>query len=228
MNLLGRVSVFPVLPERIQGLRDLAHNMWWSWNPEAQGLFIRLDEGLWNKVYHNPVKFLSEIDQQRLDAAAKDAGYTQAYDAVMARFGAYVNQAKTWFKDTYPDAVGKTVAYFSAEFGLHESLPIYSGGLGILAGDHLKSASDLGIPLIGVGLLYNQGYFRQSLDANGWQQESYLNADTELLPIEKVLGPDGKPLMVAIETATGTLRARIWRAEVGRTRPTSIRSVVVY
>ena len=109
------------------------------------------------------------------------------------------------------------MAYFSAEFGLHESLPIYSGGLGVLAGDHLKSASDLGIPLIGIGLLYAQGYFRQTLDGDGWQQELYLNTDLELLPIEGVNGEDGKPLTIAIETATGVLRARVWRVEVGRT-----------
>ena len=109
------------------------------------------------------------------------------------------------------------VAYFSAEFGLHESVPIYSGGLGVLAGDHLKSASDLGVPLFGIGLLYDQGYFRQTLDANGWQQEHYLNANPDLLPIERVLGRDDKPLLIALETNSGILRARVWRVEVGRT-----------
>ena len=133
------------------------------------------------------------------------------------RLAEYLKNTDSWGAVHASILRSRPVAYFSAEFGLHESLPIYSGGLGVLAGDHLKSASDLGIPLIGVGLLYAQGYFRQTLDADGWQQELYLNADLELLPIESVPGPDGKPLMIAIETATGVLRARVWRVEVGRT-----------
>src|SRR4029077_12738802 len=129
----------------------------------------------------------------------------------------YLKDTDSWGATHASILRARPVAYFSAEFGLHESLPIYSGGLGVLAGDHLKSASDLGIPLIGIGLLYAQGYFRQSLDTNGWQQESYLNTDLDQLPIESLTGPDGKPLMVAIETATGMLHARVWQVDVGRT-----------
>ncbi len=138
-------------------------------------------------------------------------------DYAFRRLAEYMKDTDSWGAVHASILRARPVAYFSAEFGLHESLPIYSGGLGVLAGDHLKSASDLGIPLIAVGLLYAEGYFRQSLDANGWQQEHYLNADLEMLPIESVAGDDGKPLLIAVETTTGVLHARVWRVEVGRT-----------
>jgi starch phosphorylase len=216
VNLLGKVSVFPVLPQRLAGLRELAHNMWWSWNPEAQDLFTRLDLALWNKVYHNPVKFLSEIDQQKLDTAAADAGYTKAYDDVMARFGAYVNQKSTWFKDTYGEYAGKTIAYFSAEFGLHEALPIYSGGLGILSGDHCKSASNLDLPFVAVGLLYNQGYFRQQLRPDGMQEAQYDKLNFSELPIQPATTPDGNEVVVDVELPGRTVFAKVWKVSVGR------------
>lgn len=216
MNLLGRVSVFPVLPERLKGLRDLAHNMWWSWNPEAQALFTTLDLGLWNAVYHNPVKFLSEIDQARLDAAAQDAGFMQDYESVMKRFAAYLNQDVTWFKSTYPQLAGKTVAYFSAEFGLHEALPIYSGGLGILSGDHCKSASNIDLPFVAVGLLYNQGYFRQHLRPDGMQEAQYDKLNFSELPIVPATTPDGNDVIIDVELPGRTVFAKVWRVQVGR------------
>src|SRR6266403_932742 len=167
-------QVFPDIPAPLQPLLEIAHNLWWVWHSEGVELFRRLDRKLWEDVYHNPVKMLGLIDQTKLQTAADDEGYrahlTRVYEAFQ-----YHLQEHGWFHETHKDLSKMMVAYFSAEFGLHESLPIYSGGLGVLAGDHLKSASDLGIPLIAIGLLYAQGYFRQTLDMDGWQQELYLN-----------------------------------------------------
>jgi len=198
-------------------LKELARNLWWCWQANVIDLFRELDPTLWHDVDHNPVEFLKRLSPEQLERRAAEMALDSRIDYAFRRLSEYLKDTDSWGAIHATILRARPVAYFSAEFGLHESLPIYSGGLGVLAGDHLKSASDLGIPLIGVGLLYNQGYFRQSLDSNGWQQESYLNADTELLPIEQVIGPDGKPLMIAVETASGVLRARIWRAEVGRT-----------
>ncbi len=180
-------------------------------------LFRELDPLLWRKVDHNPVEFLKRLPAEQLERRANEMALEARIDYAFRRLSEYLRDDDSWGAVRASILRARPVAYFSAEFGLHESLPIYSGGLGVLAGDHLKSASDLGIPLIGVGLLYAQGYFRQTLDSNGWQQELYLNADTELLPIESVSGPDREPLLVAVETTTGILHARVWRVEVGRT-----------
>ncbi len=201
----------------IDKLRELARNLWWSWQPNVIALFRELDPVLWRKIDHNPVEFLKRISVEQLERRAAEMALDSRIDYAFRRLAEYLKDTQSWGAVHASILRTRPVAYFSAEFGLHESLPIYSGGLGVLAGDHLKSASDLGIPLIGVGLLYAQGYFRQSLDANGWQQEHYLNTDLELLPIESVAGPDGRPLLVSVETATGTLHARVWRVEVGRT-----------
>ena len=201
----------------VDKLRELARNLWWTWQPNVIALFRELDPALWRKVDHNPVEFLKRLPVDQLERRAAEMALDSRIDYAFRRLAEYLKDTDRWGAVHASILRPRPVAYFSAEFGLHESLPIYSGGLGVLAGDHLKSASDLGIPLIGVGLLYAQGYFRQTLDANGWQQEQYLNADLELLPIESVTGPDGKPLLVAVETATGVLHARVWRVEVGRT-----------
>jgi starch phosphorylase len=198
-------------------LRELARNLWWVWQPNVIALFRELDPALWRKVDHNPVEFLKRLPEEQLERRAAEMALDSRIDYAFRRLSEYLKDSDSWGAVHASILRNRPVAYFSAEFGLHESLPIYSGGLGVLAGDHLKSASDLGIPLIGVGLLYNQGYFRQTLDSEGWQQELYLNNDTELLPIERVMDPQGQPLKVAVETATGTLRASVWRVEVGRT-----------
>jgi len=198
-------------------LRELARNLWWTWQPNVVALFRELDPALWRKVDHNPVEFLTRLPAEQLERRAAEMALDSRIDYAFRRLAEYLRDRQSWGSVRASILGARPVAYFSAEFGLHESLPIYSGGLGVLAGDHLKSASDLGIPLIGVGLLYAEGYFRQSLDANGWQQESYLNADLDLLPIETVLGPDKKPLLVQVHTTTNTLYARVWRVGVGRT-----------
>jgi starch phosphorylase len=198
-------------------LRELARNLWWTWQPNVIALFRELDPALWRKVDHNPVEFLKKLPVEQLERRAAEMALDSRIDYAFRRLAEYLKDTDSWGAVHASILRARPVAYFSAEFGLHESLPIYSGGLGVLAGDHLKSASDLGIPLIAVGLLYAQGYFRQSLDANDWQQEHYLNTDIEMLPIESVSDADGKPLLIAVETATGVLHARVWRAEVGRT-----------
>src|SRR5262249_4332645 len=169
-------TVLPYLPERLQALLQLAYNMWWCWNHEAVSLFRRVDDDLFNAVESSPVKLLGCIDQSRLEQLVRDDGFLVHLDRVEESFNASMS-GSAWFQEACPEAAEFRVAYFSAEFGIHESIPIYSGGLGLLAGDHLKAASDLGLPLVGVGLMYREGYFRQYLNVDGWQQESYPDND---------------------------------------------------
>jgi len=172
------------VPRRLERLPELAHNLFWTWHVESRELFRRLDPELWEATRHNPVRLLQETPN--LETAAEDASFVEAYQQCLRDLDGYLNRLDTWMPRAYPDFPGP-VAYFSAEFGLHESLPVYSGGLGILAGDHLKSASDLGVPLVGVGILYAQGYFRQRLDAEGRQQELYEPLEPESRPVAPAL-----------------------------------------
>ena len=166
----------------IEKLRELGRNLWWTWQPNVIGLFRELDPTLWRKVDHNPVEFLKQIAADQLLKRAAEMALDSRIDYAFRRLAEYLKNTDSWGSVYAASLRSRPVAYFSAEFGLHESLPIYSGGLGVLAGDHLKSASDLGIPLIGVGLAYAQGYFRQSLDANGWQEENYLERQPRSAP----------------------------------------------
>ncbi len=194
----------------------LARNLWWSWDAEAQSLFRALDPVRFRAQDHNPIALLSEIPFDELERRIDQNVLQSRINYTYRRLQEYLQADGAW-GDTHAGVLGaRPVAYFSAEFGLHESMPIYSGGLGILAGDHLKSASDLGVPLVGVGLFYDQGYFRQRLDQDGWQYEDYLEVDVDALPLEPAINPDGLPLTVAIETRTGALQARVWKAAVGR------------
>ncbi len=204
----------PLLVER---LRELARNLWWTWQPGVIALFRDLDPVLWRTTDHNPVEFLKRIPTEVLERRASELALHSRVDNAFRRLHEYLKNTDSWGAVHATILRARPVAYFSMEFGLHESLPIYSGGLGVLAGDHLKSASDLGIPLVAVGLLYDQGYFRQSVDTDSWQKETYLKADPELLPIVPAVGPDGTPIRVAIDTHTGVLQARVWKVLVGRT-----------
>jgi starch phosphorylase len=194
----------------------LARNLWWSWDNDTNGLFRDIDPLRWRKLNHNPISLLSEIPlptlEQRLGELVLHGRINYAY----RRLQEYLQDDHTWGAANAGVLRPRPVGYFSAEFGLHESLPVYSGGLGVLAGDHIKSASDLGIPLVGVGLFYAQGYFRQRLDVNGWQQEEYLVTDVNQLPREPAIGKTGVPLTVQVETRSGTIRAKVWRIKVGR------------
>jgi starch phosphorylase len=216
VHLLGTIAVHPVLPERIQRLRELAYNLWWSWTPPAVDLFTQLGGAAWEECGHNPVRMLSVMGQERLNACGDDPSFLASYDRVMALFDAYMNPSETWFSRTFPEITDQRFAYFSAEFGLHECLPIYSGGLGILSGDHCKSASDQGIPLVGVGLLYNQGYFQQLINGEGWQEAVYARLDFSQMPISRALGDDGEPIVVSVEMPDRVTHGMVWRVQVGR------------
>ncbi len=208
-------QVFPDVPEPLQPLLELAHNMWWVWHPEAVELFQRLDRRLWEQVYHNPVKMLGTVEQSKLAAHAQDEGYLAQLNRVHASFKRHLEE-KGWFQQHHTDKSKMLVAYFSAEFGVHESLPIYSGGLGVLAGDHLKSASEIGAPLVSLGLLYRNGYFQQYLSADGWQQEAYPEMDFYNLPIEQMKYTDGSPVRVRVDLPDNAVFCNVWKANIGR------------
>lgn len=196
-------------------LRELARNLWWSWHPNVIALFRDLDPELWRSVNHNPIAFLAQMSQSRLVERATELALEARIGFAFQRLNDYLARTLSW-ADTHAGPLrARPVAYFSAEFGLHESISIYSGGLGTLAGDHLKSASDLAVPIVGVGLLYAQGYFNQRLDSSGWQQESYFETDIAHLPVEEVLS-DGRPLRIRVETREGPIHLRVWRVPVGR------------
>ena len=194
----------------------LARNLWWSWDAEAVNIFHALDPDRWQQLDHNPIALLSEISMEQLQQRASRLALHSRLNYAYRRLQEYLHSSRTWGAIHAGVLRARPVAYFSAEFGLHESVPIYSGGLGVLAGDHIKSASDLGIPLVGVGLFYDQGYFRQRLDRSGWQSEEYLDVDVKQLPLELSIGPDNRPVTVAIETRSGTIHARVWKLAVGR------------
>lgn len=210
-------TVLPHLPNRLQSLHRLAYNLWWCWNADAVALFRRIDDDQFHLVDSSPVKLLSAIPQERLEQLTRDEGFLSHLDRVDEAFNNYMT-GSTWYKETYGAEAEERnrIAYFSAEFGLHESVPIYSGGLGLLAGDHLKAASDLGIPLAGVGLMYREGYFRQYLNVDGWQQERYPENDFFNLPLTAECGPDGKPILISVPMPGREVFARIWRIQVGR------------
>ena len=171
------------LPRRINRLGELAYNLWWTWNPHAQRLFSRVDGALWERLNHNPLRFLPSVGRFEINAAAQDPVYLELYDRVFTSFDDYLKSADTWNYRTYKTRGKHTIAYFSMEFGLHEILPIYSGGLGVLAGDHLKQSSDLGLPLVGVGLMYAEGYFTQRISEDGWQDAINNPLNFDELPV---------------------------------------------
>jgi glycogen phosphorylase len=197
-------------------LWTLARNLWWTWDHDCAAIFRDLDPVRWTELLHNPILLLGEIPLEQLEHRARELALHSRVNYAYRRLREYVEADRTWGARHAGVLRPRPVAYFSAEFGIHESLPIYSGGLGVLAGDHIKSASDLGIPLIGVGLFYGQGYFRQRIDLNGWQQEEYIPADVNSLPMQPAIGKAGEPVVVQIETRRGALRARVWRVNVGR------------
>lgn len=217
MKILGRVAVFPTMPERIARLHELAFNLWWSWNASAQQLYAVLDQQLWDEVNHNPVRFLSQLDPTRLQQAAEDKNYLEHYDQVLKEFDAYMHpDAPTWFKSTYSELADNFIAYFSLEFGLHEALPIYSGGLGVLAGDHCKAASDLGLPFVGVGFLYPQGYFTQHINRDGRQEAIYEKIHFSEVPATPATNPNGEEVLIWVDLPGRRVYAKVWKIQVGR------------
>jgi glycogen phosphorylase len=194
----------------------LARNLWWSWDHDSANLFLDLNPARWRQLNQNPVSMLAEFPLAKLETRAAELVLHSRINYAYRRLLEYLEADRTWGARHAGVLRPHPVAYFSAEFGLHESLPVYSGGLGVLAGDHIKSASDLDIPLVGIGLFYGQGYFRQRLDGSGWQQEEYLETDVNHLPMETAIGIDGRPVVVQIDTRSGALQAKVWRVKVGR------------
>ncbi|HTL05525.1 MAG TPA: alpha-glucan family phosphorylase [Gemmatimonadales bacterium] len=212
---LARAKV-AALPPRIEGLSALVVNLSWSWNRDARQLLRSLDLPLWRAVRHNPIELLREISPTRLEQVAQDPDFLARYDKVMEWMAADRAPERTWFARRYPKLLDRPVAYFCAEFGFHNSVPIYSGGLGILAGDHCKAASDLGIPLVGIGLSYMKGYFDQRLRSDGWQEDSDDHVDPALTPLVELAGSGGEPWLAVVDTFGRPVHVRVWTMRVGR------------
>ena len=210
-------AVLPALPDSLKDLDVIARNMFWSWNPEFVELFRRIDSSLWSACGHNPVKLLGSVSQEDLEALAKNQGFLCELKRAAEKLKSYL-EGPSWFDKAGSKSTKPVITYFSAEFGIHECLPIYSGGLGILAGDHLKSASDLGVPLVGVGLLYQKGYFRQYLNIDGWQQEVYIENDFYNMPVELARKENGEPLTISMQYPERVVQAQIWCVSVGRVK----------
>lgn len=218
MYLFNRITVNPQLPKRIEKLGEISNNLWWSWNTEFLRLFQKIDRDLWEQCAKNPVKFLRHVSQENLERVSKDISFLKEYDKIAENFTNYMNSKNTWFSSKYPNNKKDLIAYFSAEYGLDQTIPIYSGGLGILSGDHLKSASDLGLPLIGVGLLYKNGYFNQKINGYGQQETEYHNIDLYDLPINPVKDEKGEDLTIYVKFPKRRLYLKVWQINIGRVK----------
>ena len=204
------------LPRRISRLGELAYNLWWSWNPDAQRLYSMIDRELWDRLNRNPVLFLRQIERSRLNAVTNNRFFLDYYDRILRTFDQYMEAEDTWFTRNHSELRGSPIAYFSMEFGIHEIFPIYAGGLGVLSGDHVKEASDLGLPFIAVGLYYSEGYFAQRITEDGWQEAGYSQHSLDDLPVLAVLDPEDKPITVSVTLPGRVVSARVWEIRVGR------------
>jgi glycogen phosphorylase len=213
-----RFSKATPLPNRLHRLHELALDLWWSWDDRARQVFRKLDYTLWRATAHNPVQMLQRISPERLAAAAGNEEFLKAYDEAIFGLDEARTVAHPWSRQHAPSLAGGSIAYFSAEFALHQSLPIYAGGLGVLAGDHCKEAADLGLPFVGVGFMYPQGYFRQRMTNDGWQEERYERISWTEAPIETAITPDGRPCITAVPLGDRTVLAAVWRVRLGRVR----------
>ena len=216
MYIFNKITVNPQLPKRIGKLSEIANNLWWSWNTEFLRLFKMIDRDLWETCEKNPVKFLKQVSQDRLEAVATNQEFLKEYDRLAKEFDDYVTSKNTWFSNKYPENKKDLIAYFSAEYGLDQTIAIYSGGLGILSGDHLKSASDLGIPLVAVGLMYKNGYFHQRIDKDGIQHPEYKDLNLADLPIHPVKDKDGKDFITYVKFPARRIYLKVWQINVGR------------
>ena len=216
MYIFNRITVVPQLPKELKRLTEIANNLWWSWNTEFLKIFKLIDQDLWERIDKNPTKFLKLVSQDKIEKASKNEEILKLYESVVSNYDGYMLSKETWFSKKYPQNKNDLIAYFSAEYGLDETLPIYSGGLGILSGDHLKSASDLGIPMVAVGLLYKHGYFNQKINGYGQQESEYHNIDLFNLPITPVKTGEDEDLIIDIPLLGNTLYLKIWTIQVGR------------
>ena len=215
MYVFNKITVKPQLPKRIEKLSEISYNMWWSWNIDFLKLFKDIDLDLWENVDKNPIKFLKLVSQDRLENIAQNQEFLKEYDKIVEDFDNYMNSKNTWFNKKYNNH-SDLIAYFSAEYGLDRILSIYSGGLGILSGDHLKAASDLGVPMVAVGLLYKKGFFHQKINGYGIQEEEYIAADVDNLPVTPVKDVEGKDLLVSVEMPKKKMYLKVWQLNIGR------------
>ena len=218
MYVFNKITVNPQLPKRINKLSEISNNLWWSWNTEFLRLFKIIDSDLWEACQKNPVKFLKHVSQERLEMASLNPTFLKEYDKNVENFHNYMNSKNTWFSRKHPENKDDIIAYFSAEYGLDETIPIYSGGLGILSGDHLKSASDLGIPLVAVGLLYKHGYFNQKINKDGKQETEYHELNLTDMPIIPVKDEKGEDLIIFVKFPKRRLYLKVWQINVGRVK----------
>lgn len=216
MYLFGKITVTAVIPDELSKLEDIAYNLWWSWNFEAIDLYREIDLALWEKLEKNPVRFLKEVSHKKLEAKVNDPDFMSRYKDVVEKYESYMEETNTWFSRNFPDKKNHMVAYFSAEYGLHEVLPVYSGGLGVLSGDHCKSASDLGIPFTAIGLFYKQGYFSQHINADGWQETRFSDLNTSNLPIRPALDQSSEQIVIEVELPGRIVFAKVWYVQIGR------------
>ena len=204
------------VPKRIRRLGELVYNLWWVWNKDSQRLFTWIDKDLWERTYHNPVLFLRHVERARLNAVTHDRYYLDFYDQTFKAFDRYMGSKDTWFMRNHSDKKNCPIAYFSTEFGLHETLPIYAGGLGVLSGDHIKEASDLGLPMVAVGFLYTRGYFSQHITEDGWQEARNVRLEFNNLPVMPIVDQDGELLTISVDLPGREVKARLWEIHVGR------------
>jgi starch phosphorylase len=218
MYLTGKIVVTPVLPEKLKRLEDIAYNLWWSWNHDALDLFENIDPELWQKTNKNPVRFLRQVSLNKLEEAENNKAYMVKYGEIINLFDSYMSDTNTWFSKNYPsiESDKHIIAYFSAEYGLSEILPVYSGGLGVLSGDHCKSASDLGIPFVALGLFYKQGYFNQHINKDGWQETVFTNLNISSLPMKPAVNAEGKQVVIGVEYPGRIVYAKVWEIKIGR------------
>ncbi len=217
MTTLGLEGLDP-LPARIDRLGELALDLWWTWNPHARNVFRRLDLTVWRATAHNPVRMLRVLPRTRIEEAARDPHFLDLYDRALRDLDPTRAATDSWWHRRMPEMPGRSLAFFSAEFALHQSLPIYAGGLGVLAGDICKEASDLGLPLLGIGFMYPQGYFHQAVSAEGWQQERYERLHWNEVPVTKAVTPGGRPCVVTVPLGRRTVKVQVWRVRLGRTK----------
>lgn len=217
MSRFRNITVQNEVPEELKEFKDFSYNLWWSWQPKALQLFRQLAGDLWKQIDHNPLTLLKQISQHELNAKSNDPAFLELFREVLDDFNHYMTRKDTWYETTFKDKKDFTVAYFSAEFGVHESVPVYSGGLGILAGDHCKSASDLGVPLVGVGMMYKQGYFIQRIDSEGKQENVYPTYNFEDIPVKLVLDKEANPLKISVLFPGRKIYAQVWKMQAGRT-----------
>ena len=215
MYIFNKLEVTPTIPSKLERIEELVYNTWWTWNTDFLKLFKQIDEEVWSISQKNPVKFLKLVSQEKLEKIAENDEFMKSYNEVVDQFDKYMNKTDTYFAKNYPEHKDDIIAYFSAEYGLDETMPIYSGGLGVLSGDHMKTASDIGMPYVGIGLLYKEGYFEQRIDGYGNQVTKYSKIDLDNMPILPVKDENGDDLKITVNIKGEDVFVKVWKINVG-------------